>query len=191
MSDHEEHVRARARLSERVSERGSEPHRPPAPFIDTAIAPAAQQRHVRSGGECADASEWQQVSEPAPPPSYCPFGALPALRTGDANALHGGLVHQLRVPQARPACPGNRHMPGRARAAAPAQWAAPMVGGSDCGWQQAAGTRGGQSHHGGENARALGGFWSPPRLVVAAGWRWLESTPIRSGPTGPRVHQGG
>jgi hypothetical protein len=138
----------------------------------------------RSGSRCPNLPP----RPPTAPSERCQRCAAP---TGDANALHGGLVHQLRVPQARPACPGNRHMPGRARAAAPAQWAAPMVGGSDCGWQQAAGTRGGQSHHGGENARALGGFWSPPRLVVAAGWRWLESTPIRSGPTGPRVHQGG
>lgn len=128
-----------------------------------------------------------------PLPSNCPFGALPAPRALPAptGALHGGLVHQLRVPQTRPAGPGSRHMPGRARAAAPAQWVAPMVGGSDCGWQQETGRHGGQSHHGGENARALGGFWSPPRLVAAAGWRWLESTPVRSDPTGPRVHQGG
>jgi len=124
----------------------------------------------------------------AAPSERCQRCAAP---TSDANALHGGLVHQLRVPQTRPAGPGSRRMPGRARSAAPAQWVAPMVGGSDCGWQQATGRHGSQSRHSGEREAVSGWCLVRPCPLAASGWRWLESKPARTTPTGQGVHQGG
>ncbi len=177
MSDHEEHVRARERVSERVSERGSEPHRPPAPFIDTAIAPTAQQRRARSGGECADGSGWRQVSEPAPPALLVP------LRSADSAAQRQPATPTRSMWGWSTSCGHFRRAPPVLVAATSlAEPAPPLLRrgwrqwwvGQTAGGHQAAGRHGSQSRHSGEQRPFLGGVWFVPvrsRRRGGAGWR--------------------
>jgi hypothetical protein len=177
LSDHEEHGRARERVSERVSERGSEPHRPPTPFIDTAIASAAQQRNARGGGECADGSGWRQVSEPAPPALLLPLrSAASAAQRQPATPTRsmGGWSTNCEYPRRAP--------PVLVAAACLAEPAPPLL---RSGWRQwwVGQTVGGNKPQAGMAARAaiqvngrpfLGGVWSVPvrsRRRGGAGWR--------------------